>query len=289
MLTCSAKRLLGKSRALARYHNESPSKPAHLSSLLYFQGSSPLLTELSTVATSNGECSGFSKGMWKGGAFSGHRMHSTTGLRVAEPLQQGMTEMVPDLGPLPSDIRSEDLVITRSKHLQVCAFREPRCRRGFGVSFRDPNITDMPQNNLESEPFVWSHTAIEDGPSSSSLVPLRVWHCMYWNPCSDLSFSLFLSSLPSFWEISMAGETQVRRGDTPVWGGVHRPHAASFLEGWSRMDSPFDWPAWPYFSSSMCTSPFLCPHFVPFRVNFLRAELIMTALDVWLKSQIHRL
>jgi len=57
--------------------------------------------------------------MWKGGAFSGHRMYSTTGLRVAEPLQQGMTEMVPDLGPLPSDFRSEDLVITRSKHLQV--------------------------------------------------------------------------------------------------------------------------------------------------------------------------
>jgi hypothetical protein len=119
MLTRSAKRLLGRSRALARYHNEASSKPAHLSSLLYFQGRSPLLTELSTVATSNGECSGFSKSLWKGGAFSGHRMHSTTGIRVAEPLQQGMTEMVPDLGPLPSDIRSEDLVITRSKHLQV--------------------------------------------------------------------------------------------------------------------------------------------------------------------------
>lgn len=122
MLTRSAKRLLGRTRALARYHNEASSKPAHLSSLLYLQGSSPLVTELSTSVTLNGECSGFPKG----GAFCGHRMHSTTGLRVAEPLQQGMTEMVPDLAPLPSDIRYEDLTITRSKHLQVCAFREPR-------------------------------------------------------------------------------------------------------------------------------------------------------------------
>lgn len=126
MLTRSAKRLLGRTRSLARYHNVAPSKPAHLSSLLYLQESSPLLTELGTFVTLNGECSGFPKGISRRGSFCGHRMHSTTGLRVAEPLQQGMTEMVPDLAPLPSDIRFEDLVITRSKHPQVCAFREPR-------------------------------------------------------------------------------------------------------------------------------------------------------------------
>lgn len=117
MLTRSAQRLLGRSRALARYNNEASSNPTYLSSLLSLQGSSPFLS------ASNGECSGLPKGILNGGAFCGHRMHSTTGLRVAEPMRQGMTEMVPDLAPLPSDIRFEDLTITRSKRLQVCAFQ----------------------------------------------------------------------------------------------------------------------------------------------------------------------
>lgn len=46
-------------------------------------------------------------------------MYSTTGFRVAEPMQLGMTEMMPDLAPSPSDIRYDDLIITRSKHLQT--------------------------------------------------------------------------------------------------------------------------------------------------------------------------
>jgi hypothetical protein len=42
------------------------------------------------------------------------RMFRTTGFREAEPMQQGMTEMMPDLAPSPSDIRYNDLIITRS-------------------------------------------------------------------------------------------------------------------------------------------------------------------------------
>jgi hypothetical protein len=127
MLTRSARRLLGRTRSLARYHNEAPLKPAHLSASLCLQGSNPPL---------NGDCSGFSKQE----AFSGHRMHSTTGFRVAEPMQLGMTEMMPDLAPSPSDIRYDDLIITRSKHLQVCAFRELRWKRGHEVHFSEISL-----------------------------------------------------------------------------------------------------------------------------------------------------
>lgn len=116
MLTRSAKRLLARTRSLATYHNETPLKPAHFSSLTNSHGiNSPL----------NGDCYGFPNGLSKREAFLGQRMHSTTGFRVAEPLQLGMTEMVPDLAPLQSDIRYDDLVITRSEKLQVCTLREP--------------------------------------------------------------------------------------------------------------------------------------------------------------------
>lgn len=129
MLTRSAQRLLGRSRALARYNNEASSNLRYLSSLLCLQGSSPLLKEPSAL---NGEC----PGLPKGGVFCGHRMHSTTGLRVAEPMRQGMTEMVPDLAPLPSDIRFEDLTITRSKRLQVKPRLDAATLR-FGAAYTD--------------------------------------------------------------------------------------------------------------------------------------------------------
>jgi hypothetical protein len=41
------------------------------------------------------------------------RMFRTTGFREAEPMQQGMTEM-PDLAHSPSNIRYDNLIITRS-------------------------------------------------------------------------------------------------------------------------------------------------------------------------------
>ena len=137
MLTRSARRLIGRTRSLAKYHNEASLKPAHHSSVPYLQGSNLLLY---------GDCSDYPKGISKREAFCGHRMHSTSGFRVAEPLQLGMTEMVPDLAPLPSDIRYDDLVITRSRHLQVCAFQELSWKRGGCLHFLE--ILTLCLNNM---------------------------------------------------------------------------------------------------------------------------------------------
>ncbi|XP_024401549.1 uncharacterized protein [Physcomitrium patens] len=119
MLTRSARRLLGRTCSIAKYQNEDFSKFVDNSGAHHSHRKGPALTELCKFTGLDGECSGFQNDILKRGISCGHRVFSTTGFRVLDPLQQGMSEMMADLAPLPSDIRYEDLVITRSKHLQV--------------------------------------------------------------------------------------------------------------------------------------------------------------------------
>ncbi|XP_024396283.1 uncharacterized protein [Physcomitrium patens] len=119
MMIPFVRRIVYRSRSLAKYHNEALQQPGYLSSIFNLQGSSPALTEQCKSGTLNEECPGVLGDLPKNGTICGHRMHSTIGFRVAEPLRQGMTEMVPDLASFPSNLRYEDLVITRSKSLQV--------------------------------------------------------------------------------------------------------------------------------------------------------------------------
>lgn len=164
MLICSAKRLLGSRSSLAKYRNGAHSKFARHSAVLYPDGRSPAFKEECRFAALDDAGSNFSSGISKWGILWKHRMHSTTGIRLEEPLQKSMTEIVPRLALVPSDIRYEDLVITRSEHIQVKPKLDATTLR-FGAVYSD----HMLQASWREE-LGWTAPSI-DPLSSVSLHP----------------------------------------------------------------------------------------------------------------------
>lgn len=121
MLRRSARRLLESKQLVSNWnlHNEAFLRATGSSLDNNLPESTPALIKLCRDFLLNGDISGYQKGLPGNECSWKSRSYSSRGFRTVEPLQQGMTEVVHDVVPSPSDIRAEDLVITRSDHLQV--------------------------------------------------------------------------------------------------------------------------------------------------------------------------
>lgn len=128
MLRRSARRLLESKQLVSNWnlHNEIFLRATGSSLDNNLPESTPALIKLCRDLSLNGDFSGYQKGIPGNECSWKSRSYSSRGFRTVEALQQGMTEVVHDVVPLPSDIRAEDLMITRSDHLQV---RIQKCNR----------------------------------------------------------------------------------------------------------------------------------------------------------------
>jgi hypothetical protein len=121
MLRRSARRLLESKQLVSNWNlqNEAILRATGSSLDNNLPESTTALIKLCRDFSLIGDISGYQKGLPGNECSWTSRSYSSRGFRTVEPLQQGMTEVAHDVVPLPSDIRSEDLVITRSDHLQA--------------------------------------------------------------------------------------------------------------------------------------------------------------------------